>query len=304
MFRFLVCPLARVPVESGFLARRIEGPTLASNHLWCIDADTAIVAVQHLMEKAELDSRIAFLRQKIQEPVEKLNAFLSSVYPLIGATNPKDLPGVVAIQTQSQALSQSLNEKVSRWRVGHVVKGEISRRQVKLQSQELRTCLQKCTVLVRAFYEQRVFPHMGPDVVASFWTKKQLNQDDWPGLCEHLLRKAVNPDIMTPIEESDDQFSLKIDALDASAYVNMLLSSCPRDHMEKYAALLVPSSTTVKPTVPDMMYSHMAERPDLRCSCVAQSSESQFIAKSVKVQGAASSDGHGINLVLKGTKVP
>merc|ERR1719199_716323 len=43
IFRAFVRPLARVPVESGFLARRIKGPTLASNHLWCIDSSTALL---------------------------------------------------------------------------------------------------------------------------------------------------------------------------------------------------------------------------------------------------------------------
>merc|ERR1719291_359926 len=184
------------------------------------------------MEKAEVESRVAFLRRLIEEPVQRLTDFLSTIYPLVGASSPIALPGAVLIQTQAKVLSTSLDEKVKLWHRRHIVKGSVPQAGVKLDREQLRDCLQKGTVLVRAFYEQRILSHLSASEVLSFWAGHRLNDDDWPGLCRVLLKQAVNADVLTPVEESDERFSLTIETLDARAYVDMLLSSTPRDHLE------------------------------------------------------------------------
>jgi hypothetical protein len=69
MFHAFIKPLARVPANDSFAARRIAGPGLASNFLYQIRAEQALAAVFLHVEKAILSAYIDFIDAKLSEPL-------------------------------------------------------------------------------------------------------------------------------------------------------------------------------------------------------------------------------------------
>jgi hypothetical protein len=61
---------AKVPSRDTFVARRIAGPGLASNHFFQIKPEQALAALETHLEIKMLESYLEYITKKIDEPIE------------------------------------------------------------------------------------------------------------------------------------------------------------------------------------------------------------------------------------------
>ena len=64
--------------------------------------------------------------------------------------------------------------------------------------------------MVRDFFPPRVFTRMSKEQRIRFWEDRDLLQDDWLGLTSSLLKEFFSAGILTPLQETDCYFSLKV----------------------------------------------------------------------------------------------
>ena len=73
-----------------------------------------------------------------------------------------------------------------------------------------------------------------------FWSSRSLRTDDWVGLTSQLYTDIFSADILTPMEEADTTFHLKVEHWNLTRYLNMVLESDWHDDLDVARAVHTP----------------------------------------------------------------
>lgn len=66
------------------------------------------------------------------------------------------------------------------------------------------------TQLVEKWYPTQILPYMEEDEAEKFWNDHDLEINDWFGLTNKLLQELFCREILTPLEQTDVFYSLKV----------------------------------------------------------------------------------------------
>jgi hypothetical protein len=115
------------------------------------------------------------------------------------------------LDLESTALLNQLEEKVKKRKEALDKKLPTTMRSIiRLIEEDLKIVLQQGTVMIETFYTENVMPKMTETEVKNFWFTKNLKDNDWLGLTSFLLSELFSPDFLTPLQELDATFSLKV----------------------------------------------------------------------------------------------
>ena len=81
---------------------------------------------------------------------------------------------------------------------------------IRLNEADLRIVLQEGARLTKEFYPSNVLARMNSEGQQSFWFDRNLVKGDFVGLASSLLAGTFSQDFLTPLQEIDLSFHLKV----------------------------------------------------------------------------------------------
>ena len=75
---------------------------------------------------------------------------------------------------------------------------------------------------------------------AEFWSGRGLRQEDWVGLTSLLYSEIFSADFLTPMQEADTTFQLRVEHWNLTRYLNMVLESDWHDDTDVARAVHAP----------------------------------------------------------------
>jgi len=241
MYQLVIRKRARVPAGDSFIAKRIGGPGMASNFYYQIKTEQALVALEARMEMDELEAYKDQLCSVITSPLDVYRKFVANTMrPLSLAVN-KQAPGPYQqLDREISGLLSSLHEKVDQ-RMGQLrlLLPETIRKKIKLSERELKLSLSRGAAMVQTFYPEHVIARIKGGE-SEFWSTRGLRINDWVGLTSQLYSDIFAPDFLTPMQEADTTFHLKVEHWNLTRYLNMVLESDWHDDLDVARAVHTP----------------------------------------------------------------
>ncbi|KAK2155090.1 hypothetical protein LSH36_249g00040 [Paralvinella palmiformis] len=231
MFHAVIKKRGRVPSCDGFVARRIEGPGLASNYFFQIQPAQALAAVEARIELHELTAWNHNTVQTIQKPLEEYKRFVQQCFgPFSAALNYKGV--YQKLDDQINGILKDLQMATDR-RKGYLQTGlnEDIRRRIKLSSRELKVTIAQTAKMLEDFYPEHVIDRL-PQSADEFWETRHLENNDWQGLATQLLTEIFSSSFLTPLEDTDNCFKLQVEHMSLTRYIEMLKSAEFRDDLD------------------------------------------------------------------------
>ncbi len=208
----------KVPESDSWLARRIEGPGLASEYLYQIRPELAVVALRAQLELMELQQYELVTKQQILKP----RAFFEAVFTpfhLGGGQNMIRGDIEAGIKPAIDALEAELAARRK------VVNGvtEADFRRVALTAADLLTVLKTAVPLVAGFYEKYLASRLTESEKAEFWADRRLVVGDFVGLTRVLFSTSFGDKFWIPLEKRDVNFRLEANIPDAAEALRNVL---------------------------------------------------------------------------------
>ena len=75
---------------------------------------------------------------------------------------------------------------------------------------------------------------------SEFWSGQGLRPDDWVGLTSLLYSEIFSPEFLTPMQEADTTFHLRVEHWNLTRYLNMVLESDWHDDTDVARAVHMP----------------------------------------------------------------
>lgn len=241
MFRFVISVRARVPANDSFVAKRTSGPGMASNFFYQIKTEQALVALEAKMEMAELEAYKEQLSALINSPVENYRKFIANTMRPLCLSLNKNTPGPYQqLDKEVAGLLSTLKEKVDQ-RVSQLklVFPETMKKRIKLSERELKLSLSRGAAMVQAFYPEHIIARLKGGSI-KFWTEHGLKEQNWIGLTSSLYSEIFSPEFLTPMQEADTTFHLKVEHWNLTRYLNMVLESDWHDDLDVARAIHSP----------------------------------------------------------------
>lgn len=230
-YYFLLKRSARVPSYDTFIARRISGPGLASNHFFQIKPEQALAAVEIYIEKKILSSYASFISDKLDEPVDTYHKVFEPLmapygYRFGSCEEVNKLRSDISLHYQKY---QKINsEKLQALNLNLFNKGL---GKIRLSENDLRVVQHEATRLVKFNYENVILKYNG-QTSKEMLEKISLRKNDWSGFTGRILEEIFGVGIMKPLEEMHEVFELKVDHLNLVKYTNMIAKSQIRDDLD------------------------------------------------------------------------
>ncbi|XP_064624711.1 uncharacterized protein LOC135486100 isoform X2 [Lineus longissimus] len=239
MFHAVIKRLARIPSSDSFVARRVEGPGLASNFFYQIQSEQALAAVEAKMEQQELQAWGENVRKQIEKPVDAYRDFAEKGFKPFSAKLSQT--GVFdRLMQETWTLTNELDQKIAKHReclnLGLLPSVKTK---VKLSTRDIKLTIAQAMKLVQDFYPTHVIARL-PMGEEAFWEHKELEFRDWKGLTCQIFSEIFSPTFLTPLEEIDKTFRLEVQHLNLSRYVHMLKSLELRDDLDVINAIHTP----------------------------------------------------------------
>eukprot|EP00092_Neocalanus_flemingeri_P037052 GFUD01040338.1.p1 GENE.GFUD01040338.1~~GFUD01040338.1.p1 ORF type:complete len:1135 (+),score=193.14 GFUD01040338.1:117-3521(+) len=241
LFHLVLKKRARVPAFNNFIAKRIEGPGMASNFFYQVKTEQVLVALEAQMELEELEAFRVQLGDIISSPLEDYHKFIANTMRPFSLTVTKGLGGPYQrLATETSDLLASLGKKVD-FRMSQL-RLELSpnmKERIKLSERELKLALGRGASMTCGFYPQHIIARTKGGEI-EFWEKRRLRLNDWVGLTSKLYSTIFTPEFLTPMQEEDTTFKLKIDHWNLSRYLNMVIESDWHDDLDITQAVRSP----------------------------------------------------------------
>merc|ERR1719209_917870 len=93
--------------------------------------------------------------------------------------------------------------------------------------------------MVQSFYPEHVIARIKGGE-SEFWSSRGLRTNDWVGLTSRLYSDIFAPDFLTPMQEADTTFHLKVEHWNLTRYLNMVLESDWHDDVDVARAVHTP----------------------------------------------------------------
>ncbi|XP_041363220.1 uncharacterized protein LOC121378908 [Gigantopelta aegis] len=247
MFHAIIKSRGRIPASDGFVARRIAGPGLASNYFYQIRPEQTLAALEASIELDELEAWKHSVLKVIDQPKEAYRKFIEQCFKPFSADIVED--GVYRRLVIETALYRTDLVTKATERERHLYTGLYLdlQRKIRLSERDLKLCILLTSKLLEKFYPEHVLSRLDEDSEEEFWEKNQLEYRDWKGFACKKLADIFSKGFLTPLEETDVSFELKVQHLNLSRYVGMLASAEFHDDLDLVTEIHTPTSEiTVK----------------------------------------------------------
>lgn len=113
---------------------------------------------------------------------------------------------------ETQVLRSNLEDRVNKRRAElDTGIGVSTRSKIRMQKEDLEQTLLAGRRMVETFYPSNVFGRMSCEQeISSYWEGRGLENGDWKSLTALLMTEVFSQDILTPLEESDVAFTLRV----------------------------------------------------------------------------------------------
>jgi len=245
-------PRGRVPATDSWVAIRVSGPGLASSFLYQAKPQTILAAIKIQIELDLLEAYEKSTIKEIEKPGKEFDEFFRRLsQPLFsgGSVNP-ELRELITIK--ERLLKEELSKKMKARRT-KLVRNGIPRdvcRQVKLRADDLHTttaCTSKMLEMLIPYmlkYEAKAGMEAEEEVRKRLFEKRGLKPDDWTMYAQQMLSEVFSPGILTPLEDSDEAFSLDAEMLEFTDIFDWLVTSDDDSFSETLDALKRQSTTS------------------------------------------------------------
>ncbi len=228
----------KVPGRDSKVIKRIQGPGLSSEYYFQIKEDLALLVLQANLEKQELELFSQFTMAQAQKPLNALQRSLKKLFGAfftnLGEGNLEKAAYAKEIISSVKDAEKYVKENVSARRetiaklIG-VHSKELDR--VRLSQASLNSLLPRALALTKKFYAEKLSKNFLNDKVkAQFWANFTLNENDFIGLTQALLKNSFGPNILSSLEATDSTFTLQSKDVGLGELVSNLMTGIDPDN--------------------------------------------------------------------------
>lgn len=202
-----VIPDKNIKLLNWQFLKRTDGPDLNRDYFFQINSDLAL-----LIMIAEMDHQNALLYEgtvKYQSEMAKTtyNNVMSELFGGIGTGLTNEISEQILEQIVEIQKDIEQKSKVEFDKFDHLLDIPNADR-IRLTEKELKEVLSTGQLVVKQYYEERIFKRLNTEQLDHFWIALGLKEGDWLGLTKKTLKDAFKTDqIIYPLE--DFKFLLK-----------------------------------------------------------------------------------------------
>ncbi|CAF0780260.1 unnamed protein product [Adineta ricciae] len=245
IYHLVVKRFARIPAHNGFLARRIAGPGLAAEYFYQVSSPEVLAALESLIEQNELKVYRTYVEQILMKPVDEYRQFFNETFKPFSASVQRSDDGSVfgrmsrVVDQHIQDLRSAIEKRNDLLRLHR----DHNHNRIRLTEADLTAVLIEGTQLVEKWYPQRILPYFTKSELDKFWNDCDLDTEDWFGLTSKLLQELFCRDFLTPLEQTDVFYSLKVDHITVSKYAHMINSANIHDDLDVVTSVYLPETS-------------------------------------------------------------
>ncbi|CAF3352002.1 unnamed protein product [Rotaria socialis] len=243
--KLIVKRFARIPAHDGFLARRVAGPGLAAEYFYQVASPEVLAALESLIEQNELKTYRSYVEQILMKPIDEYRQFFNSAFEPFSAQiqikNSESTYGRMndVVNEHIRSLRTTIEKRNNLLQLSRSAQHD----RIRLTETDLTAVLIEGTQLVEKWYPKRILPYLSKNDLEKFWNDQDLEQNDWFGLTSKLLQELFCRDFLTPLEQTDVFYSLKVDHLTLSKYAHMIHSADVHDDLDVVTSVYLPESS-------------------------------------------------------------
>ncbi|CAF0965041.1 unnamed protein product [Rotaria magnacalcarata] len=243
--KLVVKRLARIPAHDGFLARRVAGPGLAAEYFYQVASPEVLAALESLIEQNELKTYRSYVEQILMKPIDEYRQFFNSAFEPFSAQIQINNSGSTygrmndVVNEHIRSLRTTIEKRNDLLQLSRSAQHD----RIRLTETDLTAVLIEGTQLVEKWYPKRILPYLNKNDLEKFWNDQDLEQNDWFGLTSKLLQDLFCRDFLTPLEQTDVFYSLKVDHLTLSKYAHMIHSADIHDDLDVVTSVYLPESS-------------------------------------------------------------
>ena len=216
-------PRGRVPAIDSWVAVRVSGPGLASNFLYQAKPQTILKALKIQLELDLLETYEKVTIRQIEQPGREFDQFFQQLRePFFADSGSHAKPEFRELISLKEKLKKEELAREMKARRATLVKNGIPRdvrKQVKLRAEDLQTttaCASKMLEMLIPYmmkYEVQT-PAEEEAKRRQLFEGRGLKPDDWTMFAQQMLSEVFSTGILTPLEDSDEAFSLDAEMLE------------------------------------------------------------------------------------------
>ncbi|CAF3538364.1 unnamed protein product [Adineta steineri] len=245
IYQLVVKRFARIPAHDSFHARRIAGPGLASEYFYQVSSPEVLAALESLIEQKELQVYRTYVEQILMKPVDEYRRFFNAAFEPFSA-----IVQMTSSQSVYARMNDVVNEHIRNLRTTIEKRDNLLRVQrgakhdrIRLTETDLTAVLIEGTQLVEKWYPKRILSYLNKEETDKFWNDLDLEPNDWFGLTSKLLQDLFCRDFLTPLEQTDVFYSLKVDHITLSKYAHMIDSANLHDDLDVVTSVYLPETS-------------------------------------------------------------
>lgn len=227
-------PRGRVPATNSWVAVRVQGPGLASHFLYQINPQSALTALKIHLELEMLEAYENYTQKQIEHPGKEFDKFFRQLQqPLFESERNAVKPAIrQQITKRETALKEGLRE-VMKTRRNKLVKNGLSsgvKKETRMKAGDLQTTLSCATKMIEMLFPYILKHDMlegeqKEEAQKRHFERSGLKPDDWNMFAQQMLAEVFSPDILTPLEDSDEAFSLDAEMIEFADIFDWLVTS-------------------------------------------------------------------------------
>ncbi|KAL5018539.1 hypothetical protein ScPMuIL_004261 [Solemya velum] len=249
MFHTIIKNRGRVPIQDGFVARRVAGPGLAANYFYQIYPEQALAAFEAQLELDELEVWKATVKIIIEKPKEQYLHFFQQCFSPFAADVVIDGVYKRLCAETDQYVTDLMNEVKKRERRLNMGLHPDVQGRIKLPEKDLKLTITQATRLLQSFYPEHVLRRL-PKTEEEFWEMKHLEYRDWRGILKHgWMNKQLNmvPSVVVVFYDLDwDENMWKEKQMECATRVEIVRNSL-QGRGTKVAVVLIQKNAPLPP---------------------------------------------------------
>ncbi|KAK4475935.1 hypothetical protein MN116_001175 [Schistosoma mekongi] len=212
IFHIVFKLITRIPCKENCSVKRSADPESALHICLLAQPADILIVLSVQLEQLELNLWKSQMEHLAKKPVNVYNDFLQSLSTLpLSVLSDNNVADTLNTKTQCwlSLIEKSYN---SRAQALDVQSNPKFFRRIKLPDRNLKLTLNLGSELTKRFYELRISPrmHLLKRRVDEWWSEFQLDENDFTGLCNYLLRSAFGEQIFSYITEKNTAIPLQI----------------------------------------------------------------------------------------------
>jgi len=198
---------------------------LSRDYFFNLSTEQAIIPLQALLEKKELDLFIKIITEAIKAPKQDYMKFVQRTLGNFGATASSGPIYKILNEAEQRQLREFDEECKHKTKVLDPLVSMYSSfsrsGRIKQGASELENTLRVGEQIVQAFFEDKLMgqSQLSEDQLKPFWQQADVKIGDYSGFTEYLLISIFGEAFMTPLEVTDETFIINARAPDLQEWV-------------------------------------------------------------------------------------